>query len=230
MSAPAELPLAVFAIASLGLFGAIWLSSNKKPTEEKFVASKKMMIHNSLKTPIRAIGIGTISPGDHIFISNPNAIFNSEWLVRGKPFLKLGPRGTRPLEEAIKMGKLYLGGIDGVYVYIDQVELSCPADGPKELVIANLSQQYLTLSGIPPVPPTSQITYRGSQGNGLDLGSKFIDTKGNFHSYTMNQPITRLVFGMVGPTPPPEYQINFSVIGMEVGETVNLMKPGGILV
>jgi len=223
----AQLPL--LALAALGLGAIAIVRSNPKPKKEVSVSPrKKLMIHNLLKRTLSS-DLGSIPPGGHIFITNPNEVYASTWYVDRHPFLTLGNRGTPDLERAVNSGHLYIGGISPNYVYIDQVEALSMVAGPKELVIANLTDQTLRLDGIPPVLSRTQFTYRGPLGHGLSLGSKFEDLSGVFPDYVMNEPITRLVYGVSGDQKAVR-QISLTVSGMEKGERFSFMEPGGVLV
>ena len=223
----AQLPL--LALAALGLGAIVIARTNPKPKKEvSMPPRKRLMIHNLLKKTITS-DLGSIPPGGHIFITNPNGVYASIWYVEGHSFLTLSMRGTPDLENAIKLGHLYIGGVSPNYVYIDQVESLSMVAGPKELVIANLTNQPLHLNGIPPVLPRTQFTYRGPLGHGLNLGSKFEDLSGVFPDYVMNRPITRLIYGVSGDRDPSR-QISLTVLGMEKGERFSFMEPGGVLV
>jgi len=230
MAVPAEAPLIFLAMAAVGTMATLWITAKPNKKEYLPTPAKKLMIHNLMKKTISSPLLGQIKPESHIFIDRPTLVYDSVWSIGGSPFLRLGANEVANLRQAIKNGHLYIGGISGVYVYTDQVGATAPSDGPKELVIANLTEKPLQLLGIPPVPPNTQFVYRGSLGNGLDLGSEFIDIARVFPNYVMNEPITRIVYGMVGPSPPPDYQINLTPIGMKLGERFTFMKPGGVLV
>ena len=231
MAAP-ETPALFLVLAALGVGGAIWATS-RTPKEKFSMEPKKLMIHNITKTQLYSPTLGVVKPKSHILISNPSLVFGSTWFAGGKKFLSLGTKDDLDLFRAVHTGHLYLGGVAGVYVYTDAVDGSNPEGGPKELSIANLTHSWLRLEGIPPIPPNTQTIYRGpGQGSGVDLGVKFKDLDGRFPSFQMDDPITRLTFGVVSAQPPPKTQINLTPLDMQLGyrDPLGPMPPGGELV
>lgn len=231
MAAP-ETPALFLVLAALGVGGAIWATS-RTPKEKFSMEPKKLMIHNITKTQLYSPTLGVVKPKSHILISNPSLVFGSTWFAGGKKFLSLGTKDDLDLFRAVHTGHLYLGGVAGVYVYTDAVDGSNPEGGPKELSIANLTHSWLRLEGISPIPPNTQTIYRGpGQGSGVDLGVKFKDLDGRFPSFQMDDPITRLTFGVVSAQPPPKTQINLTPLDMQLGyrDPLGPMPPGGELV
>lgn len=232
MAAPPEFPVFMLAIAAAAGLGALVLTN--KSSKEKFSTSpKKLMIHNSTKVDLYSPTLGKIKSKSTLLISNTELIFGSQWYHQGRKFLTLGSRDDIDLFHSIESGHLYLGGVAGVYVYIDASDGSNPEQGPKELAINNLSDLPLRLKGIPPVPPRTEVIYRGpGQGSGLDLGVKFIDLDQRFESFQMNDPITRIFFGVASSEVAPKSQINLTGLDMKLGyrNPRGPMPPGGELV
>lgn len=217
MSVPPETPLLFLAAAAIGTIITFWVTSSPEKKKEGGPYEGKWIIHNLLKRRIRSPLIGAIEPGGFAYVGRKALIPNSAWTIEGVPFLTID---DHPYD-----GKhIYIGGVVGAYVYTDQQEITAPSAGPKEIFIINLTKQELRLLGIPPIPPSTRFLYRGPSGSGLDLGSEFVDTMGNFPNYVMNTPITRLVYGVVDNTPP------FDKIRLTDGmENLVLSKPGGVL-
>lgn len=231
MTAP-ELPMLLLVGASFAIGASILLTS-RTPKEKFSMQPKRLMIHNATKVQLYSPTLGIVKPGSHIMISDPSLVFGSTWLAAGRKFLTLGTKDDLDLFRAVQSGHLYLGGIAGVYVYTDAVDGSNPEGGPKELSIANLTDSWLRLEGIPPIPPNTQTVYRGpGQGSGLDLGTKFKDLDGRFQSFQMDDPITRLIFGVVSSQPAPKSQINLTPLDMQLGyrDPYGPMPPGGELI
>lgn len=228
MSAP-EVPVAFLTLAALGVIGAIYLTS--RPEKEKFSTVKKLVLHNLTRVQLYERRLGIIKPGSIIMISNPEMLYRSTWYHGDNRFLVLGGKDDLELNAAIQSGHLYIGGVAGIYVYGDVLDPVAPSDGPKELTIVNSTLVPLRLEGIPPIPPGTEVIYRGAyQGNGLDLGTEFNDLDRRFPTYQMDYPITRIEFGTVTCHKPLKAQRNISDGAIPQGHQEWLMPAGGILV
>lgn len=221
MSLPAESSLLFLAAAAIGTIVLVSITKPREKQAPRGSLSRNVIIHNLLRKEIRSPMIGAIQPGKSIRLENRELAKNSIWSLgwSGLPFLRLGSQ----------LGDhVYIGGVCGEYVYTDQLEITAPLDGPKELLIVNLTQVELRLLGIPPIPPGSALLYRGSTGTGLDLGTRFIDTANVFHEYVMHRPITKLFYGELTDSPPSDVVVRLSDVWDQSG--FSIANPGGVLV
>jgi hypothetical protein len=214
--------------AALGSLAVLFLTTNptSKPKKENVDFSTKIKVTNHFIQPLKISKANedvlmTIPPHKSVEISRYD-LLGTKWYI-GKTLIHV-------FKTISNSPEIHFGGVEGMYIYNDINENpTSMISGPTEIIIENLTLQNLKLSGIPEVPPLSQVLYRGSKGDGLDLGSTFLDLDHRFKTYQMNKPITRIVFGNILERKPIKERVILTVENMLDGNRISSMGPGGIL-